>query len=536
MTPPPTARKRGPRTWFSDRKVQTKILLSVFLVAAVAATVGVVGLSELAAARTQSRLLYTANGDGSAGDAREVTMEIRLDVANHLLANTPGGKERAAAAIQADDKVLDEELTVYQSHADTPKLVTDFQAVKARYRTVRDTTLLPLSRAGNTARAVAVLDSQLEPLSRQADTLLDKMVNADTAAAKARAQAVANGYNRSRRNTIGLLVLGLVLAIGLAFYVARLIVNPLRRVCAVMEAVAGGDLTAAADISTQDEIGDVARSMDRATASVRATVAAMASSASTLATSAEELSAVSTQLATNAEETSAQAGAVSAAAEQVSQSVQTVATGTEEMSASIREIAENAGQASRVVAVAVSATETTNVTVGKLGESSAEIGDVIKVITSIAEQTKLLALNATIEAARAGEAGKGFAVVASEVKDLAQETARATEGIGNRIATIQLDTRAAVEAIGQINNVIGQINDYQLTIASAVEQQTATSNEMSRNVTDAAAGSSEIADNISGVAGSAQTTTSAVAQAQTAASDLARMSSELRSLVGQFQY
>ena len=146
----------------------------------------------------------------------------------------------------------------------------------------------------------------------------------------------------------------------------------------------------------------------------------------------------------------------------------------------------------------------TNATVAKLGESSAEIGNVIKVITSIAQQTNLLALNATIEAARAGEAGKGFAVVANEVKELAKQTAKATEDISRKIEAIQNDTKGAVEAIAQIGKIINQINDIQNTIASAVEEQTATTGEISRNVAEAAKGSNEIAQNITGVAQAAQ--------------------------------
>jgi methyl-accepting chemotaxis protein len=164
-------------------------------------------------------------------------------------------------------------------------------------------------------------------------------------------------------------------------------------------------------------------------------------------------------MSSNAEETSAQSHAVSAASEQVSKSTQTVATGIEEMDASIREIAKNASDAARVATTAVKVAEATNAKIAKLGESSLEIGNVIKVITSIAQQTNLLALNATIEAARAGEAGKGFAVVANEVKELAKETAKATEEISLKIAAIQSDTQGAVEAIDQISTVINQIND-----------------------------------------------------------------------------
>ena len=179
--------------------------------------------------------------------------------------------------------------------------------------------------------------------------------------------------------------------------------------------------------------------------------------------------------------------------------------------------------------------ETTNLTIAKLGESSTEIGNVIKVITSIAEQTNLLALNATIEAARAGEAGKGFAVVAKEVKELAKETAKATEDISQKIETIQGDTRAAIEAIDEISTIINNVNDIQTTIATAVEEQTATTSEMSRGVSEAATGSSEIARNIAGVADAASNTTIGASDSQKAAAELARMAADLQALVGDFQ-
>jgi methyl-accepting chemotaxis protein len=252
--------------------------------------------------------------------------------------------------------------------------------------------------------------------------------------------------------------------------------------------------------------------------------------ANMLGSSAEELTAVSTQMASNASETSAQANVVSAASEQVSKNVQTVATGVEEMNAAIRDIAKNATESARVAEQAVTAAETANSTISKLDESSSEIGKVIKVITSIAEQTNLLALNATIEAARAGEAGKGFAVVANEVKELAKETARATEDISRRIEAIQTDTRGAVDSIQQISQVIATISDISNTIASAVEEQTATATEMSRNVGEAAKGTAEIAQNITTVAQTAQSTTQGASNSQQAASELARMASELQQL------
>jgi methyl-accepting chemotaxis protein len=187
-----------------------------------------------------------------------------------------------------------------------------------------------------------------------------------------------------------------------------------------------------------------------------------------------------------------------------------------------------------VATFAVEVADKANANVAKLGASSAEIGNVIKVITLIAQQTNLLALNATIEAARAGEAGKGFAVVADEVKELAKQTATATEDISHKIEAIQGDTRGAIEAIEQISKIIHQINGLQHTIASAVEEQTATTGEISRNVSEAAQGSNEIAQNIAGVAQAARGTTDGASNTKSSADDLSRVAGEMQKLVAKF--
>jgi methyl-accepting chemotaxis protein len=268
---------------------------------------------------------------------------------------------------------------------------------------------------------------------------------------------------------------------------------------------------------------------------LRESMVRISQSASALAASAEELTAVSQQMAGNAEETAVQANVVANASDDVSKRVSVVAASSEEMQASIREISKAANESAGVARNAVGAAESANTTVRRLGESSTGIGKVIKVITSIAQQTNLLALNATIEAARAGEAGKGFAVVANEVKELAKETARATEEIGQKIEAIQNDTRSAVDAIAQIGNIIKEINDISNNIAAAVEEQTVTTNEISRNVTEAAGGTGEIAHNIAGVATAAQDTTRGATDTQTAARALSEMAAELQNLVGRFQ-
>jgi methyl-accepting chemotaxis protein len=305
---------------------------------------------------------------------------------------------------------------------------------------------------------------------------------------------------------------------------------------ATVEAAVAGDLTAPVKVLGDDPLGRMGSGLRELLAALRDAIRQIAEGAQGLASASEELTAVGTQLSAGAEEASAQAGVVSAAGEQVSKNVQTVATGIEEMGASIREIAKSAAEAARVAAQAVQAAASADTTVGKLGQSSAEVGEVVKVITSIAEQTNLLALNATIEAARAGEAGKGFAVVANEVKELAKETARATEDIGRKIQAIRSDAKGAVEALRQIGGVIGKINDIQEAIAGAVEEQTATTAEIGRNVHEAACGSAEIARNVASVAQAAKGTTEGASSTQQAAGQLAQMAAELQRLVSRFRF
>jgi len=261
-----------------------------------------------------------------------------------------------------------------------------------------------------------------------------------------------------------------------------------------------------------------------------------AQNATALASSSEELTAVSQQMAGNAEETATQSDVVSAASEQVSRNVSSVASASDQMQSSIREIAKHANESARVAKNAVSVAQSTNQTVTKLGESSQEIGNVVKVITSIAQQTNLLALNATIEAARAGEAGKGFAVVANEVKELAMQTAKATEDISRKIEAIQVDTKGAVTAIEEIGAVINQVNDISNSIASAVEEQTATTNEIGQSVTEAATGVGDIAKNIGSVALAAKNTTQGANDTQKASQQLSQMAAELQRAVSRFTF
>jgi methyl-accepting chemotaxis protein len=321
----------------------------------------------------------------------------------------------------------------------------------------------------------------------------------------------------------------------IAFMTARGINVRLAVIIGWLKKIASGDLTLDEGDSRLDELGELAAAISKMQSNLKAMIISVAENAQEVANASEEFSAASQQITANSEETSAQANVVSNATDQVNRNLQTVATGAEEMSSTIQEIAKSATESARVSGEAVRTAESTNATISKLGVSSAEIGQVIKVITSIAQQTNLLALNATIEAARAGEAGKGFAVVANEVKELAKQTAKATEDISQKIAAIQSDTKGAVDAIATIGAVINQISDISATIATAVEEQSATTDEMSRNVTEAAKGSTEITQNIAGVSQAAQGTSSSAHESMKAARALAQMSTRLRGLVEQFK-
>ena len=242
------------------------------------------------------------------------------------------------------------------------------------------------------------------------------------------------------------------------------------------------------------------------------------------------------QISSASEETSVQAGSVSNLAESVSSNVQAVAAGAEQMGAAITEIARNTTEAARVAQHGLDVVSNANETVTRLGESSQEIGEVLRVIAAVAAQTNLLALNATIEAARAGELGKGFAVVAGEVKDLARETAQATEDISRRVGAIQSDAQSAVASVSQIGEAMQGITEFQVVISAAVDEQIATTNETSRNVTNAAAATTDIANDITGVSEAYMSTAAGVNQSLQAIQELAVMSSELQSMVGRFRY
>ncbi|UWP79338.1 methyl-accepting chemotaxis protein [Dactylosporangium fulvum] len=539
-----TVPRNAVRGWVADLPVGTKNLLGTTLVALVAIGVGILSITSMSKLNERLEQLKAQHLESVSQLVvirQGVSENYRGQSLSAWSAYDPTLAPRAREAISNGDKAVADALTKYRrltsGSATREAAVTAFAKTWSDYTNLRNVVVFQQQpAAGSTVPADMAEQTRLwQGLEAQMNESLAKLQQLENNEAEVMARAARSDYAVARNWTIGSLVAGLALALLIGFAIARRMTAQLLTVSETLRGVAEGDLTRRADVLGRDELGAMAVAVNKANESIGGTVETLAAAARTLGGSTERLTGVTARIADSAQVAAERANVVAGDAGTVSHNVQTVAAGSEEMGASIREIAQNANDAARVASEAVGVAESTNRTVSKLGDSSTEIGNVVKVITSIAEQTNLLALNATIEAARAGAAGKGFAVVASEVKDLAQETARATEDISRRVEAIQSDTANAVEAIGEISRIIARINDYQLTIASAVEEQTATTSEMSRSVNDAAHGATNIAGNIAGVADAAQSTTSTLAEVDQTVAELGRLADQLQRAVGAFK-
>jgi methyl-accepting chemotaxis protein len=361
------------------------------------------------------------------------------------------------------------------------------------------------------------------------------------------------------------LVLGLVILVGgiVFLLVARWITRPIRETVAAFKRFAAGDLTRPLAIGSSDEMGELRGAANSLMDKLRAMIRQMDHCAAELMDSSSSLQASADQLAGMADQTTHQSSSVAAAAEQMAVNMQNMAGSTEQMSTNVRtvtlsveqmtatiaEVARSAEQTASVADGAARLAQTSNERIGQLDQAASEIGAVIELIQDIAEQTNLLALNATIEAARAGEAGKGFTVVATEVKQLARQSAEATEDIRARIEAIQRSAEEAIRAITEIGDVVGQVNGASRTIASAVEEQSITTREIARNVAEASSSAQTVAVGIAETAAAAREVTRSIAyvdsnakqtatdagHTQAAGGHLARLAGQLHELVQQFQ-
>jgi methyl-accepting chemotaxis protein len=526
--------------WFLDSKIQTKQILAFGAVVALTAFLGVFALLKLAAVRatTVDMSEHRIPAIQSLSELRAGLMQYRVAEMGFVFTNDTDERELRMANREAAMSSVGKAETQFQPLIDGPEEKKLYEAIKQDVEQTRAETLTIINYAKSKKDTEAISEVLGNALGDFSQTMSDVQAEMDlkVKGAEEASKASATVYRTSRWWILGTLITVVVLSVLMVMITTRLIAGPIREVGEVLGRIATGDVTGKdLEVRSSDEIGELTRNINLMQHSLRQMIASISKGAEQIGVASKEFSVASQQITANSEETSAQANVVSAATELVNRNLQTVATSTEEMSASIGEIAKNATEAANVAGEALKAAAETNATVTKLGLSSGEIGQVIKVITSIAQQTNLLALNATIEAARAGEAGKGFAVVANEVKELAKATAKATDDISRRIAAIQTDTRGAMNAIATITGIIGRVNAISATIATAVEEQSATTSEMSRNLAEAAKGSGQVAQHIGGVAAAAQSTLAGTSGSRKAAQRLAQMSTQLHGLVEQFK-
>jgi methyl-accepting chemotaxis protein len=535
LEPAPQATSRRSSRLIDNRPTGVKLGIVLGAALACVAVVCAVGFVELARATTQADRLQALQR------LTRVTLEadmahdaIRGDVQQVMLSG-PGAAESAEAAAEFEEHqaIITDGVDRFRK----PDVPDDVRAAAEAVAPIvvgyvaegRDL----VGRGQRTQVRAADIGAFREAFTAVEDGLPTVGDALDAEVTKA-ADAVAAAHRSATITLLAVAVGAALLLLVLGRMLTRSIVQPLRRVSEVSRALATGDLTLTCDLHRRDEFGAMASDLDTAIGSLRGMVGELTSTGAALGTAAGELSRVSGDLHSGARDAASRADEARAATTEVDQSVQSVMAGSTQMAASVAEIATNAQRAADVAQESVAAAGRADEHITALASASAEIDGVVKLITSIAEQTNLLALNATIEAARAGAAGKGFAVVADEVKQLAQETARATGDITERIGTLRTTSTAAADAVGAIRGVIEQINEFSMLIAAAVEEQAATTSDMSRSLGVAASGSTEVIRVVTAVAEVGEATTEGARASKEAADDVARYAEALQGLVHRF--
>jgi methyl-accepting chemotaxis protein len=555
---------------FAKYSIRAKITAVVALL-----LVAVTGMGLLAVRNMRAINAHTVDIDSNwlpgvrvLGDLRAGLVSYRALVREHMLAETAQDKQ---AVEKIMDEVIQSNLKIRQSYElliSTPEERAIYkewvQASDSYDAGVREVLALSRNSVGKIPHEAHELNvTSVNPIAIKADAILKKDIDLNNAGADASGRVAADDYASAFATLAAILGAAVILGVAVGFYLVRDVSRGIASIVTPMQALGSGDLTA--QVPHQGEATEIGSMADSLQVFKQALIAKKAADeAATLDAQAkiergrrvdgitrefesmigeivETVSAASTQLeasagtlTSTAERSQELTTMVAAASEEASTNVQSVASATEELTSSVNEISRQVQESARIANEAVDQARKTNDLVGELSQAAGRIGAVVELINNIAGQTNLLALNATIEAARAGEAGRGFAVVASEVKALAEQTAKATGEIGQQITGIQAATQGSVAAIKEIGLTIGRISEISSTIAAAVEEQGAATQEISRNVQQAAQGTMQVSSNITDVQRGASDTGSASSQVLSAAQSLSGDSNRLKLEVGKF--
>jgi len=553
--------------FLDNMRTKAKLVLSFVILAIIAGVVGVVGIIGMKGIDNADTALYEkiAAPTGELVVIMEKINQLQTDIRDNIIAPTNKDREAIKAAAYTHFETFQKVAKSFGSTLLTEEGKKQWQIVIAtlpEFMKLGDE-IMTLCDQGKKDAAYSILVGP----AREKEIAMNKaLVWIQETKAKLGQEMSDGNTALANRMTLILIVIisaGMLLAVILGLFIATSIATPLGKGVDFAKAVAGGDLTQRIDVKREDEVGILAGALNLASGNLRTMFKQVHDGVQTLSTASTELSAISRQMSAGAESTSTRANGVAAAAEQTSTNMggvsaameqttvnlSTVATASEEMTSTIGEIAGNAERARKVTAEAVDSTKRVSATMDTLGLAAKEIGKVTETISAISSQTNLLALNATIEAARAGAAGKGFAVVANEIKELARQTATATEDIKGRIEGIQTSAAAAVGDIGSVAEVIRQVNEIVTGIAAAIEEQSAVTKDIASNVAQASRGVenansnvaeaskavNSMAQDVSEVNQSAGEISSSSAQIRVSAEDLSKLSEQLRGLVEQFK-
>ena len=526
--------------WYMNLKIGTKQLLGYLVLITLTGFLGLFALHGLGTVREQAAELAERRFPltQAFSELRPGMFQYRVSEIDYVFTQDPDERNLRNSKMQSGLADSEAALAKLASLLDNDAERKLFHAVKVDLDKCKAET--------NTVLELVAQKKDLEAQSEETGTAngnfddlmvdIKAAIDLEVSAAAASSKTSNSLYQHTRFLVLGTLMITLALGLFMAITSSRLIARPIYEVSLVAKQIASGDLTGPMlSIRSSDEVGQLAGSVNSMHKHLKATISTVLLNAAHIAASSKKFLAVSGTMQGNSEEASHQSQAVSAATEAVNMNLDTVAMATGQMSTTIREIAKNATEAARIASEARKRAADTNVIVTKLGNSTAKIGEVVKVVTSIAHKTNLLALNATIEAARAGEVGAGFAVVANEVKELARQTSTSAEEIGRMIDTIRGDAKEAVEAISRIDRIIAQVDTISTAIADAVEEQSASTDQMSSSLTGAAQSSRAVAENIRSVAHVTQSMSDGTVDLRKAAAELSQMSADLHNLVSQFR-